>query len=447
MMYMDDIKLYAKDEHQLKQMLDILIRFSTDIGMTLGLDKCRTRSILRGRSVDADGISTMDMDIAAMRCNEMYKYLGMLQANGTAVTTMKEMLLKKFEGRLRDILKTQLTGGNKVKAINTFAIPVLTYSFGVLHWSTTELEGINRRVRVAMAKHCMMHRASEVERLTLRRAEGGRGIVDARNLYYGQVDSLRKHFYDHQDSAIIAAAVGADKNLSPLALASRTLDVFANLVTPEQKLEIWKSKPVHGGHIKNMLNPGIDRSASNKWLSAGVLFSETESFLIAIQDCAIPTRNNRRYVLQDMSVTDTMCRLCNRCTETIQHITSGCSMLAATAYTDRHNAVCKIVHQKLAVQLELIEESMPYYEYQPTNLLEHEDVKLYWDYPIQTDHTVEGNRPDIVLLFKREKKCFLIDISVPEDRNTCAKHAEKIRKYVPLADLTIYWTALRICPS
>lgn len=435
MMYMDDIKLYAKDDHQLKQMLDILIKFSADIGMTLGLDKCRTRSIHQGQLIESEAVSSMGMEITAMDCNELYKYLGMLQASGTAVAAMKEILLKKFNGRLLDILKTELTGGNKVKAINTFAIPVLTYSFGVLHWSTTELEGINRQIRVAMAKHCMMHRASEVERVTLRRSEGGRGLVDVRNMYYRQVDNLRKHFYSHQaESPILAAAVGADKNLSPLALANRTEDVLANIVTVEQKCEAWKRKPVHGGHIKNMLSPGIDRIASNKWLSAGVLFSETESFLIAIQDCAIPTRNNRRYVLQDLSVTNTMCRLCNRYTETIQHITSGCSMLAATAYTERHNAVCKIVHQKLALQAELLEESFPYYEYQPTSLLENEEVKLYWDYPIQTDHTVEGNRPDIILLFKKDKKCFLIDISVPEDRNTCAKHAEKIRKYIPLAD-------------
>jgi hypothetical protein len=38
---MDDLKMYAASDTQLKHMVNIAHRFSEDIGMTFGLDKCK----------------------------------------------------------------------------------------------------------------------------------------------------------------------------------------------------------------------------------------------------------------------------------------------------------------------------------------------------------------------------------------------------------------------
>lgn len=40
--------------------------------------------------------------------------------------------LTMFKMRLKKLLKTALTGKGKIKAINTWAIPTLIYSFGIL---------------------------------------------------------------------------------------------------------------------------------------------------------------------------------------------------------------------------------------------------------------------------------------------------------------------------
>ena len=45
-----------------------------------------------------------------------------------------------------------------------------------------------------------------------------------------------------------------------------------------------------------------------------------------------------------------------------------------------------------------------------------------------------NNIPDIVLLQKKEKVAFIIDIAVPLATNTSSKYTEKINKYMPLAD-------------
>lgn len=79
-----------------------------------------------------------------------------------------------------------------------------------------------------------------------------------------------------------------------------------NFVSDEEKIEAWKAKPVHGVHTTILQMHGVDFEATTKWLSTGVLFYETESFLVEIEDCAVPNRNHRRNVLQDTSVTNTM---------------------------------------------------------------------------------------------------------------------------------------------
>ena len=37
-------------------------------------------------------------------------------------------------------------------------------------------------------------------------------------------------------------------------------------------------------------------------------------------------------------------------------------------------------------------------------------VKLLWDFPIQTDYHLDHNRPDIVVLEKEGRMCFIVDI-------------------------------------
>jgi hypothetical protein len=53
--------------------------------------------------------------------------------------------------------------------------------------------------------------------------------------------------------------------------------------------------------------------------------------------------------------------------------------------------------------------------------------------PIQTDRTIPNNKPHIVIRDYEKRKCMLIDVAIPEDRNVIQKEAEKILKYKDLA--------------
>jgi hypothetical protein len=86
---------------------------------------------------------------------------------------IKENLEKQFYLRIKSILKSKLNGNNLIKAV---AVPLLTYSFGVIKWSKTNLQNINIKTRVLFTKFSKHHPKSAIERFNLPRENGGRGF-------------------------------------------------------------------------------------------------------------------------------------------------------------------------------------------------------------------------------------------------------------------------------
>ena len=74
-----------------------------------------------------------------------------------------------------------------------------------------------------------------------------------------------------------------------------------------------------------------------------------------------------------------------------------------------------------------------WYDHVPEKVVENDQVKILWDFNIQTDHVIQHRRPDVVLLDKTKKMCHLIDIAVPGDVRVASKEMEKIEKYQDLA--------------
>ena len=57
------------------------------------------------------------------------------------------------------------------------------------------------------------------------------------------------------------------------------------------------------------------------------------------------------------------------------------------------------------------------------------DIEILYNTPLTTDRPHVFNRPDIVVRDKKKKKCFIIDVSCPNDINVSEKEQEKITKY------------------
>lgn len=444
LLYMDDIKIYAANQQQMRQLLEIIQKFSNDIHMEFGLNKCKTLNIEKGVIIGGDVQLPNGDIIQAMENGETYKYLGFQQARMLDENQAKARIKGQFTKRVSSLLKTELNAGNLFQAVNTYATPVLTYSFGILKWTRTDLDEIQRLTRTMMTKHNCHHPKSSTLRTTLSRKDGGRGLVDIINLHSRQVSNLREFFYKKaRTSNLHKTIVKADKSYSPLNLASP--EVVFEVKSDAIKKEEWSQKELHGRHYYDLNQPHIDNEASNKWLTRGELFPETEGFMSAIQDQVVNTNNYKKYIIRDRNIETDKCRKCHQVSETIQHITSGCSLLANTDYLHRHNQVCNIIHQKLANKLGLINTYTPYYKYQPQKVLENDHFRLYYDRPIITDRQVTNNRPDIVVVDKGINSVLLVDIAIPNNNNILSKYQEKVSKYSDLAfEIRQMWHANKV---
>ena len=91
---------------------------------------------------------------------------------------MKRKIRKECYRRVRAILHTELNAKNKLEAINTLAIPVVTYNFSVMKWNLEEKKRMNRKIRKLLTLNRVHHPKSDVNRMYIPRKEGGRGMTN-----------------------------------------------------------------------------------------------------------------------------------------------------------------------------------------------------------------------------------------------------------------------------
>ena len=90
-MYMDDIKLFAKNEKELENLINAVRIYSQDIGMEFGIENCAMLVIKSGKRRMTDGIELPNHDkIRTFGQEETYKYLGILEADTIKQVEMKD---------------------------------------------------------------------------------------------------------------------------------------------------------------------------------------------------------------------------------------------------------------------------------------------------------------------------------------------------------------------
>ena len=90
---MDDSKLFATSDVYLERLLHVVLMFSSDVGLTFGLDKCAKSTVIRGKIVPSDDIPLSDICSIHVLCvGETYKYLGFHEAQGSYCARSKALL-------------------------------------------------------------------------------------------------------------------------------------------------------------------------------------------------------------------------------------------------------------------------------------------------------------------------------------------------------------------
>ena len=122
------------------------------------------------------------------------------------------------------------------------------------------------------------------------------------------------------------------------------------------------------------------------------------------------------------------CRFCDNYAKTVDHLVSGCPVLAPNKYKNRHDRVGQYLHWKICKSYK-IETCEHWYKHKPQPVVEGDNITLLWDFTIRTDRTIQANQPDTIVKDFKEKTCLLIDMSIPTDQNILAKEFDKLSKY------------------
>ena len=193
-MYMDDIKLFTKNERELETLIHEVRIYSRDIGMEFGIEKCAMLVMKNGKWHMTDGMELQNHDrIRTLEENETYKYLSILEADTIKQVQMKDMIRKEYLRRTRKLLKTKRSGRNIIKEINTWAVPLVKYSGPFLKMTRKELKQMDRTTRKLMTMRKALHPSDDVNRLYVSRKQGRRGFASIEDTVDASIQRLEDY--------------------------------------------------------------------------------------------------------------------------------------------------------------------------------------------------------------------------------------------------------------
>ena len=97
----------------------------------------------------------------------------------------------------------------------------------------------------------------------------------------------------------------------------------------------------------------------------------------------------------------------------------------------RHDKIAAAINRDLCKKygFEYAEKSYNHHIDKESRVLENDEVKILWDFTIQTEKKLGYNKPDLVILNKKEKTTHIVDVGCPFDTRVKVRERTKIEKY------------------
>ena len=209
--YMDDIKLFAKSEKELETIIHVVRITGQDIGMEFGIEKYAMLVMKIGKRYMTVGMELPNHDkIRTLGEKETYKYLVILEAGTIKQVQMKNKIRKEYLRRTRKLLQIKRSSRNHIKRINTWVVPLVRYSGPFLRWIRDKLKQMDRRTRKLMTMHKALQPRDDVDRLYVYRMEGGRGLPNTEDSVDASMQLLKEYIEKHKWGLIIAIRKDTD---------------------------------------------------------------------------------------------------------------------------------------------------------------------------------------------------------------------------------------------
>ena len=156
---MDDLKLYSSTERQHGVKLAMTHQMMSDTGLTMAAAK-KTKNISiakEKRKEQNQGLKLAEDLVIDDLGGSLYKFLGVEEAEQHE----NKMILKKAEKevirRVSVILDTPMSDKNKIDAIDTFALPVITFFMPVIYFSQEDLNEVDLKIKRLLTERGARH--------------------------------------------------------------------------------------------------------------------------------------------------------------------------------------------------------------------------------------------------------------------------------------------------
>ncbi len=88
---------------------------------------------------------------------------------------MKNKIEKEYKRRIRLVMKSELNARNKISALNTLAVRVVTYSFWVIDWNLEEIKTLDVMTMKQLHMNRMHAMKAVIDRIYLPCNDRGQG--------------------------------------------------------------------------------------------------------------------------------------------------------------------------------------------------------------------------------------------------------------------------------
>ena len=297
-----------------------------------------------------------------------------------------------------------------------------------------------------------LNKKSDIDRLYVKRDQGGRGIISTEDTYCIRMISLHEHLEQvkHQNHYLMKVIEHEKNNI--VRLSNEFKEEFNELVSQlvsegveniENKikrclnmhhLKSWEEKVTHGYlqcQIKK--NEQINLKETYGWLKSENFSSHVEGYLFSLQEQEINTRAAQKRWERNLDKRrniDGRCRLCKQKDEDLFHIISSCSSLSNSMYLYyRHDNVGKIIYEEITAdeQGKVTRQCR-----KPPTVTHCNGKEIWWNVPLNLPNKVEHNLPDIIEWDNVNKTCTIVEISTPLDTNVTDRTKWKKDLYMPL---------------
>ena len=311
LLFMDDLKLFAENNEQLEKLLKVVHKFSKSIKMEFGLDKCAKCTIRAGKKVVTENIILEDnIEIKELEFESTYKYLGVEENSMIEHRKMREKIGTEYLRRLKKICRSQLNTKNKITAINQYALPVVSYSMGVVNWPQREINDLDIKTRKMLTLYKTTYRNQCLDRMYLPRSKGGLGLTAINTLHRAETVRLGQYLKSTKDAKLNMVKDHNNLRLSQATSITKLAKLFAEehlihltdaketeenpatkiarkarekFITGEQyRSECkWKEQKRSEKFYEELNQPYIDKEKSLYWLQRGRLDPSAEKIIIA----------------------------------------------------------------------------------------------------------------------------------------------------------------------